>query len=77
MLLASIVAALGAGFDPFVQFAVATVQTWFPLLSTFSSIASLVTWIPTTLFRQVFLAGALVYAGILLTNLIESGRKKL
>lgn len=58
--------------EPVFAFLTATVTTWFPLLSTLRSIAGVVPSLPTGLFEQLFLIGALAYAGVLVADLINN-----
>jgi len=58
--------------EPLFAFLTATVTTWFPLLSTLRSVAGVVPSLPTGLFEQLFLIGALAYAGILVADLINN-----
>jgi hypothetical protein len=57
--------------DPLLTFATASVETWFPLLSTLTSVADMVPALPAETFETLFLIGALAYAAILVADLIE------
>jgi len=67
------VASLLAGsfdlIEPALGFLAATVGTWYPLLGTLSSIAGMVPALPAGLFEDLFLFGAVAYAGLLLYRL--------
>lgn len=60
--------------DPLFAFLTASVETWFPLLSTLTSVADMVPALPTGTFQTLFLVGALAYAAILVADLVEKAR---